>query len=57
MEKLRPLKSDHSQPHITPVDDDWDEWDDWDDWFEEEDVIDDFMHVHEQPGEQHRDDL
>lgn len=45
MEKVRPLKSDHSQPHLPPGEDDRDGW------FEEESVTDDFMLAREQAGE------
>jgi len=45
MEKVRLLKSDHSQSNLTPVEDDWD------DWFEEEDVTDDMMALREKSGE------
>ena len=51
MEKVRQLQSDQSQPHLTPVEDDWD------DWFEEEDVADDFIALREKAGEQNQDEL
>lgn len=51
MEKVRQLKSDHNPPHPTPVEDDWD------DCFEEEDVMDDFIELREQDGEQRRGSL